>query len=384
MMDHPKLYFYIWNLIINSTLAFYTLRLLLAFFLRCHPFSSRVKVLWSSLLFMHLLLHPFTYTWSLWGETSPWEAEVETRELFMTLFCPLTCSDHLMDYLPTTQLGMRYLDGRTFTPADCLSNLLPFAWIQFLVLLAGVGALFFFTRFLYALFCERRLFAKLIEESPLAQEKLTCIPFANALKAKKIEIRLSQALPIPCAYGIAYGISQSCIFMPSSLHSCLTQEERQAILMHEWGHLHYRDTALLLLCQAISCLFWWIPMRSALKRLAAWQEETCDDAVRVWNQDPHDLALALCQVARFNQGHQSPQKTLTHQNSYLSRALHTSSSAIEHRIKRLTQELPATQHTSSRSRSRSRSRFYRLLHALRYVLLTLMMLSTVCGKFWSF
>lgn len=365
MMDDSKAYLFLWNLIINSTLAFCTLRLLLNLFLSCHPFSSRAKTMWSTFLFIHLIMHPFTYTWAHWGSINPWQAASGTREISATFCYPyLEWNWNVFHWIPTTQVQMHHINGRTFTPADCLSHLLPFSLVQLAVLIAIVGACFFLMRFLYVLRCERRLYTALTAQSTLAQETLSCTPFAETLKRQGIEVKLSPTLDVPCAYGVY----RPTIFMPSSLQCHLTQEERQTILMHEWGHIHHRDTALLLICQAIVCLFWWIPTRSALQRLVVWQEEACDDTVHLWKKDPHDLAMALCQVARMHQG------TTKNHSCYLGRSLHAH--ATEHRIKRLIHNLPIP--------SKGSPLPYRLLNILRYWLITLIMLSAIFGRFWTF
>ena len=386
MIDDSKIVLFLWNCLVNSTLAFFTLRILLKIFLRCYSFSNRAKVVWSALLFVHLILHPFTYTWTQWGEENPWEAEAGTREISIILCYPsLNLDWNLLQWLPTTHMQMRYLDGRTFTPADCMGYLLPFWLIQVSVWVAGIGVCIYCTRFLYALLCERRLYrAATVQSRPLPIiNGLDCASFARALEREGIEIRLSSELRVPCAYGIW----RPRIFMPSSLRSSLTQEEWQAILMHEWSHLHYRDIPLLMFCRAVACLFWWIPTRSVLDRLVAWQEEACDDAVHVWKSDPHDLAMALCHVMR--EQHVPHEEGLAF--PLTGRAMRKSMQsmqreAIKHRIQRLICYQPRPPRLS-RSPRPFTSHFFnclRIVHFLRYWILTLIMASVVCGRFWTF
>lgn len=369
MLDAPPYLLFLWNVIINSTFAFCTLRILLALFLRCYPFSSRTKAIWGLLLFMHLIIHPLTYNWMQWGSLNPWQAPSGTRQISMVLCYPNLHMDWgPLRWIPTSSLQMQHVDGKTFTPADCLIPLVPVSFIWASVLLAGFGAAGLLLRCIRRLICERRFFKKLRLESMPLIHKLPCSAFAETLTKAGVEVRLSSTLKMPCAYGVW----RPQIFMPNALYQTLTSDECQAILMHEWGHLRYRDTLAVLLCHVLACLFWWIPTRSVFNRLVAWQEEACDDMIHLWKRDPHDLAMALVSVMRLRRDVPDSSQCML-ARPFMGRSMQACSPL--HRIKRLIcDQSPPLVGCSG----------YGLYNMARYWLLTILMITVIFGKFWAF
>lgn len=353
MTDHPKEVLYLWNLAVNSLLAFATLRVLMACFSCLYPFSSRAKATWSLLLFTHLILHPFMYNWMNWADVSPWAVPAGTREIAMTL-----C-------LPTSSLQLQHLDGRTFTPADCLADLLPFSYIVFSVCIAFAGSLACLFHFARKVMAERRFYRDLLQESLALTLDEPLSPFMQALKKSGIEVRVSKAILTPCAYGLW----KPAIFIPQALFETLSQQELHTILMHEWGHLYYRDIVSIFLCRVVSCLFWWVPTRRALEQLTRWQEEACDDAVHTWRGCPYDLSMALIAAARAQRSRELSAATPK------AIACQLTGSTLKYRMKRLMLKMPTRKASHG---------VYVVLRSMHYMVITFLMLTLVFGKFWAF
>lgn len=83
------------------------------------------------------------------------------------------------------------------------------------------------------------------------------------------------------------------IFFPKMLAESLTQEEFEAVVAHELEHHRWNDTILRALCYGTAALFWWVPMRSWLRKLEQEQEFACDASVYKYGLDGLVLASAL-------------------------------------------------------------------------------------------
>jgi beta-lactamase regulating signal transducer with metallopeptidase domain len=91
------------------------------------------------------------------------------------------------------------------------------------------------------------------------------------------------------------------LFLPEDLLDRLTEEQRQALLVHELAHLRRRDHWVRLLEAVTGALYWWHPAVWWARRELREAEEQCCDAWVVWALPgrKRDYALALVETVDF-------------------------------------------------------------------------------------
>jgi|GEM_PF-6502449 len=102
------------------------------------------------------------------------------------------------------------------------------------------------------------------------------------------------ALPIP----MVLGLFRPKLVMPASLLDELTDEQLQAVILHETAHIAHRDIWVGLLQRLAAALFWWCPLVHWLnRRLTDLREQICDNYVMRTQGDGFALAEVLVQLA---------------------------------------------------------------------------------------
>jgi beta-lactamase regulating signal transducer with metallopeptidase domain len=89
-------------------------------------------------------------------------------------------------------------------------------------------------------------------------------------------VRISTEAPVPCAVGG----SRPAILLPERLVAALSEDEIEAVILHEREHLERRDPAMNAF-ESIVAAFWWFHpiVRLLVARRREFREQRCDDAV---------------------------------------------------------------------------------------------------------
>lgn len=338
-MAHELLWIYLFNLIVNSSLAFFTIALLISLVFKVVRISNlRLKALLLCIPLCKIVTDLFFYNFSNWAllhNENPLLAEQDTRTLSIMLN-------------PLAVIEMTMQDGKTFTLADALALSIPLVWVQAAVLIAAAGSLFFLSVFLIRLIQEKRqLTAIILRATPLS---LSVQPdLVSWMRKKKIQVYATHEMEVPA-------ISGKAIFLPLKMLRGFTREELEAIVAHEIAHEHWRDANVKQASLIIAALFWWIPTGFLRKRIEEAQEMAADKMIRRFNIPPLALAEALLKTAQGAKEEPSP--LIIHFTSSLK--------------KRMECLLQAT------------SKPHPLLETGRYGLLIVLITLIAFGRFWLF
>ena len=113
---------------------------------------------------------------------------------------------------------------------------------------------------------------------------------------RRIDLRLGGASLEPAVFGIRRPI----LLWPSGLSDRLTDDEIEAVLLHEVRHVQRRDNVTALLHIAVETLFWFHPVVWIIgARLTAERERACDEEVVRMGIDRHRYASGIVKVCRF-------------------------------------------------------------------------------------
>ena len=98
------------------------------------------------------------------------------------------------------------------------------------------------------------------------------------------------------------------LLMPAGLLLQLSDEERDALLLHELAHVRRRDHLVRLLELAVSVLFWWYPVAWWARRALRQAEERCCDewVLRLMPGSAHAYAEGLLKSLAFVTGEADP------------------------------------------------------------------------------
>lgn len=138
----------------------------------------------------------------------------------------------------------------------------------------------------------------------------------TGLAAHGVPVRLAESRQAPAVGGLL----RTHISLPEGIDELLSEEELEAVLIHELTHARRRDNLIRLVCETACCALWFHPVVwIARSRLALYRELSCDEAV-IRSAHGEELVSALAKLA-------SPE------NPLLLRA--TASSFLSHRLARL-------------------------------------------------
>lgn len=269
------------NIVVNSFLGFLTVAMLvqlLIFVFRVK--SPRILSLCLSLPVLKLGLDLFLYNFSRWAlmeHINPIQCPEGSR--MITAMCATPASTwNLIPFNTGIHLGLK--DGKTFTVADMIALSVEPLWIKGIVAIAFAGALVF-----VVLRCARLL---------KARGSLDLTPCKRPLFKTQTNTPIfsSSAVDVPCAY-------QGKIIFPVGLLDDLSQEEYEAVVAHELGHLRWKDIYARVVIDFVCDFFWWVPTRKWRMRVKQAQEIACDARIKKSGIDPIDLANAITKSARF-------------------------------------------------------------------------------------
>lgn len=279
----PQLYWiYAFNIVVNSTLAFFTSILLVEFFVCLfrikHP---RIKVICRILPFLKICLDLCLYhisKWALLHGVNPILAEKGTRQLSL-----------LMNPFTGIQFSMK--NGKTFSVADVIALSIDPIWIQGVVCIAVFGSIVASLLYLKRILHEKRQVSMIIARATSAPVKDLHPSLISWMRQKQITVAISDAISSPCIVGKA-------ILFPAQLFQELSEKEIEAIIVHEVAHFRWRDCSIRIVCSLVACLFWWIPTKWWQKRIEDAQEEASDTTIHQFGISGMILAGAILKTAR--------------------------------------------------------------------------------------
>ncbi len=280
---------YAFNILINSTLAFLTVAILVKFLLWALRIQQpRIQAICLCIPLFKIVADFFFYNFSRWAlahQIDPFQSEPGTRAITAMLCHPASTAS----FVPAnTGIHFTLADGKTFTLADLLTLSLDPFWIKSTVVLAMSVSMVLCGFRLYQWIKSRHLLQKFLEScSPCPR-----IPRASIQTAlNKTRIFTSSEIDIPCA------VSRLIIF-PTQLLDQLSPEEFEAIIVHELDHLRWRDAYLRMALQFLCAFFWWIPTKRWRSHFEQMQEFACDAQISKFKISPIDLARAITKTAQ--------------------------------------------------------------------------------------
>jgi TonB family protein len=140
----------------------------------------------------------------------------------------------------------------------------------------------------------------LVHTSPRIERGREADALARALERTgcqaRIDLRFCSANLEPAAFGIRHPV----LLWPSALSGRLTDDEIEAILLHEVRHVERRDNGTALLHMVVETLFWFHPLVWIIgSRLTAERERACDEEVVRMGINRHRYASGIVKVCRF-------------------------------------------------------------------------------------
>jgi beta-lactamase regulating signal transducer with metallopeptidase domain len=105
-----------------------------------------------------------------------------------------------------------------------------------------------------------------------------------------------------CATPAVQGVLHPSILLPAGLECVLSQQELDAVLIHELAHARRRDNLISLFYECAACVLWFHPLVwLAGARIALYRELSCDESV-IQNARGGALVSALAKLAAPEKG----------------------------------------------------------------------------------
>jgi len=287
-----KFSFFTLNILINSTLAFFTTAFLIEgiiflFKVKQGRFAVFLRILPIIKLPLDLLLYNFS-KWSYLHGVNPLNCESGTRTLSMAL-------GFKEPFQIISMIKMALPGDLTFTLADIVGYSSNKNTLNYLTILFVFTCTYSLIR---KLISYKHFTAKLNNLEKTSQTKKVKNPYLKQL-FRKNKLQIITCLNYSGSPFVA-GILSSNIHIPFDLLKNLTQEEYEAILAHEIEHIRYRDNLLNITLSIIESIFWWIPTRWLRKRIKEGQEIGCDRNCKRYKINSIDLASAIYKAAKVS------------------------------------------------------------------------------------
>jgi beta-lactamase regulating signal transducer with metallopeptidase domain len=335
---------YLFNIILNTVLSFYTsilFVLMFVFLLRIkHP---RIKTFCYAMPFCKIIFDLFLYqlpNWALATDLNPLLAPIGTRVFSIGLS-------------PWLEIGLSLENGLSFSLADLIALHLGPMWIQRICILGITGTLIAIILYTFRMIQSLFHIRHIVHNAKPLQRALPHPLLNSLIFEKQIQCRITNAISSPCIFG-------KTLLFPCSLMSDLSEHEFEAIVVHELAHLQWKDPLIRILCSSIATIFWWLPSNWWHQCMVNLQERASDQAIDRFGISKLDLAEAIVKTAKNSTA------------SYINIAL----SLVEHpthfakRIEELLQHEP-----------KQRSPYGKII---QYGLLVLLMSIILFGKLWIF
>lgn len=282
MISNP---FFLLSLVISSTLAFFTTALLVETFLkifRCKNFRVRASL--RMLPFLSLLVDLVLNQYSISHWISPLSCASCVQKLILEVFTP-----QVKTYLVENETSLIQYLGANY-------HHIVFSCV--FIVFASISLFFVSKTLMQSLSLTRSMHVK-GKQSKISLDNILNFPLKNALKDSGVGIYLSNETLAPLT------VYPKTIILPENNHKVLSQEEFEAVVAHELGHIRSWDPITRLIIHAIGLFFWWVPSYSWIKKVEQDQEMACDQNVFKYDIAGDFIASALCKVARQIQGHQA-------------------------------------------------------------------------------
>jgi uncharacterized protein (TIGR03435 family) len=168
-----------------------------------------------------------------------------------------------------------------FAPVSVFSTSAParatFAWPELLGGIWLAGALFLLFRWIGRW-----------HTIHLAARRATRLPFEHAVPAFSSSAAMEPGV---------FGIFRPVILLPEGIADKLTPEQLEAMLVHEYRHIHHRDNLTAALHMCVETLFWFYPVVWWIgAKLMDERERDCDEAVLRNGARPRDYARGIVHV----------------------------------------------------------------------------------------
>ncbi len=282
MISNP---FFLLSLVLSSILAFFTMALVVEAFLkifRCKNFRVRASL--RMLPFLSLIVDLVWNQYSISHWISPLSCASCVQKLMLEVFTP-----QVKSYLAENQTSLIQYLG-----ADYEHTVFSGIFMVF----AGISLFFVSKILLQSLFLIRSMHAK-GRKSKISWDGILNYSLKNALKNSEVEIYFSSEAQVPLT------VYPKTILLPENTQKVLSQQELEAVVAHELGHIRSWDPITRLIMNAIALFFWWVPSYSWIKKIEQDQEMACDQNVFTYDIPGDFIASALCKVARQIKAHQA-------------------------------------------------------------------------------
>lgn len=220
--------------------------------------------------------------------------ETYGESLFVN-FNPFSCEIYLHQFI--TNLFPTYFDpsvgiGHHVIIPEYISSLIPSFWFTLLISGIAVFSIVAMGRKFLLFIYFRKYLKNILNNSQLCERPILNPQLKKQLNRLKAVILTSPLVQIPFAANLRY------ILVPSDLSNELSQEEFEAVIVHEFEHLRWKDPILKMFSGLICALFWWLPSSWWLKRMEEEQEQACDAEVYKYGIDGHVLAAVMIKVIK--------------------------------------------------------------------------------------
>ena len=301
-----KVSFFVFNIFINSLLAFFTVTLLVeGIVFLCRIRQGRFAAILRMVPLLKLPLDLFSYDFSKWAFThgiNPLTCEKGSRTFSVMLsggdFLGMGWTNSASNFLPVSSYIKFIAQGNTtFTIADVIGQFINSSLLNSLclcLLLLSIGCV------IKKIFMYRH-FAKTLK--PLEKnQQYGHRKIRNQFIKKLLKKDLSVIVTASSLSGTAFvaGLLSPTVYIPASLSKTLLQKEYEAVLAHEVEHIRYKDTLIRFILDIIGSAFFWIPTRWLQKRIEDGQEIGCDLRCKNYKVKPIDLASAIFKSAKIS------------------------------------------------------------------------------------
>ncbi len=295
-----KVSFFIFNIVLNSFLAFFTVVVLIEgviflFRIRQGRIAALLRIIPILKLPLDLCLYDFS-RWSYAHGLNPLLCGEGTRNLSITFSWMSSVTDWF--FLPITSgIQLTAPGNLTFTIADVIGHIVgPLRLKAFAALLIplSVG---FLARKLFLYYRSIAALSSLAKSSQPINRKMGNSALSSYLKKCRLQILTS---PMRAGSPFVAGLIFSIIYIPESLSQNLSRKEYEAVLAHEIEHVLYKDSLVRLILDFIGTIFWWIPTKWLRNRIEEGQEVGCDLKCKKYGINPTDLASAVCKSAKHS------------------------------------------------------------------------------------
>ena len=132
---------------------------------------------------------------------------------------------------------------------------------------------------------------------------VVCPRETEILKRVRSWLSLKQDVDILVSAKVAeaglWGIRKPMVILPEWAASRLSDEELEAVMLHELLHVERRDNLSVILQKAITALLWFFPLAWLIdRRLFEERERACDEEVLRLRQSPETYVSGILKVAR--------------------------------------------------------------------------------------